>query len=546
MVRVLPSGVVIASSRAIQANVAGERGAEAHWCILRNVRRCWPFYALCGVLAVSGAALAARAMWGTTAGARSPMNVEGVFALALLAAIFVSASAKERERTPVPFGRPDALLLAGLAGLVAAAYWRVFGFYFLSDEFVMVKLGRLFDFSLRPLFLTPGGDGYFRPVGLWSVGITGWFAGSNPGAWRAFGLALHLANAALVYLLALRTLESRAAAAFAAALFAVHGAAPEAAVWTAGRFDLLATFFTLLGLLLFLRGGAARWLALGCLPLAAWSKESAYVFPLLLLALPRTRWRSTIPFFATAAALFAYRLWLMGGIGGYPGERLAVVSTVKALALRLGAALCFPVNWSVEPGWVYALALAASAAALALLASGRPQRDRLVFPLALLLLPALPAVSQLLIGSDLQKSRLVYLPAAGFCLLLAAAATGLEGRWASIVPAAIVIASVVHLERNLDAWQYAASRTRPACIAASRCMGPGATQLRVAGVPGSLRGVYFFQNGLAECVGMERNNAPVEVEGESGSPVARWDARTDSLYCAGSNATTRESVRNLR
>lgn len=519
---------------------------ESRWCILRNVRRGWPFTALCAVLVLSGAAAAARAFCGPLPGVTTPMNVEGAFALALLAALFISARPDEPRGTPPAFSRVDALLLAALAGLVAAAYWRIFSFYFLSDEFVLVKLARQFHFAVRPLLATPGGDGFFRPVGNLSLGITGWFAGTDPVLWRAFGLALHLANAVLVYLLAARTLESRRAAAFAAALFAVHGAAPEVAVWSAGRFDLLAAFFTLLGTLLFLRGGACRWLALAALPLALWSKESAYVFPLLLLALPKTRWRATIPFFAVAAALFAYRWWLMGGIGGYPGDRISPGPALKALALRLGAVLCFPINWTAEPGWTYALAVAAGAAALALLAASRAPRPRLVFPLALTLLPALPALSQLLIGPDLQKSRLVYLPAAGFCLLLAAAATGLEGRRAWIVPAAIVAVSLVHLERNLDAWQYAASRTRPACVAAAQCLGPGGTKLTIAGAPGSLRGVYFFQNGLAECIELERGGAPVEVEREAAAPMARWDPATDSLYCAGSNATTRESVWNLR
>ena len=497
-------------------------------------------------MVLSGLVLAARALWGPLPGVRSPMNAEGVFAFALIAAIFAAAGRDQQKAAPISFARLDAVVLAGLAALTAAAFWRAFSFYFLSDEFVLLKHARLYEFALRPMFTSPGGDGFFRPVGYWSLAMTERLAGADPALWRAFGLALHLANAVLVYLLGLRTLDSRRAAAFAAALFAVHGAQPEAAVWTAGRFDLLAALFTLLGLLLFLRGGASRWAALGCFVLAALSKESAYVFPLLLLALPRTRWRATLPFFIAAAALFAYRWSLFGGIGGYREDQLALGPALKALGLRLGAVLCFPVNWTVEPGPLGALVLAAGAAALALLAATRTPRARLIFPLALLLAPALPAVSQLLIGPDLQKARLVYLPSAGFCLLIAAAVAGLHGRLGWIVPAAILAASLFHLERNLDAWQYAASRTRPACAAAANCLGPAGSSLSVAGAPGSLRGVYFFQNGLEECIELERNYAPVTIDRHSRAPMARWDPASDSLYCLGSNATTRDSAWNLR
>lgn len=83
----------------------------------------------------------------------------------------------------------------------------------------------------------------------------------------------------------------RLAAFFAAALFAVHGTRPEAAMWIAGRFDLVATLFILMGLLLFIRsygeassiGYVYEMASLMCMVLAILSKESAFVFPLLLM-----------------------------------------------------------------------------------------------------------------------------------------------------------------------------------------------------------------------------------------------------------------------
>ena len=104
--------------------------------------------------------------------------------------------------------------------------------------------------------------------------------------------------------------------------------------------------------------------SLVCMVLAILSKESAYIFPLLLVVfliakrdLSRRRLGVLIPFFVTAVALFAYRWWLFGGIGGYrdphTGQSQVLTlgfSTLKALALRLWTALYFPINWSKEPG----------------------------------------------------------------------------------------------------------------------------------------------------------------------------------------------------
>jgi tetratricopeptide (TPR) repeat protein len=65
-------------------------------------------------------------------------------------------------------------------------------------------------------------------------------------------------------------------------LFAVHPIHTEAVSWIAGRADLLASFFGLLAIALAL-SRRVRWLALPALFLAVSAKESAAVFPLLIL-----------------------------------------------------------------------------------------------------------------------------------------------------------------------------------------------------------------------------------------------------------------------
>ena len=102
----------------------------------------------------------------------------------------------------------------------------------------------------------------------------------------------------------------------------------------------MATFFLLAGLLLFtmtVEGDsiALHIAALACFAVAALSKESAFIFPLLVAGYAlakRQRLKSTVPYFALAAILFAYRWSLFGGIGGYINP-----ATGRPAALSLGS-----------------------------------------------------------------------------------------------------------------------------------------------------------------------------------------------------------------
>src|SRR5947209_3147339 len=149
------------------------------------------------------------------------------------------------QTTERRFSPTDIAAVLGLVVVTATAFWRTIHSYFLSDDFVLLKHARSFHGAFRPLFTTGGGDGFFRPVGYVWLALTSACAGARPILWHATALALHIANAVLVYMLALVSGRSRLAAIFAATLFAIHGTRPEVAVWIAGRFDLLSTFFVL-------------------------------------------------------------------------------------------------------------------------------------------------------------------------------------------------------------------------------------------------------------------------------------------------------------
>jgi len=473
------------------------------------------------------------------------INLESVFGLAAVILLVLRSGAGEANSRPsLKLDADDALPMVLIALMIGAAFWRGAGISFLSDDYVLVSQAQYFPGNYRAMFTHGGGDGFFRPLGYLSLAWTWPWAGLDPNRWHWVGLLLHLGNSLLVYVLAGVIGLSRSCSWLASALFAWHGANPEAVVWVAGRFDLLATFFGLLALVAFIKlwEEPSWWLGFaGLVSLAAalLSKESAYGVPLAMLVYvagrrpaPPGRIRYLAPFFLLAAILFAYRWMLQGGIGGYVGAggqpqalSLHPVLMIEALALRLWAVLFFPVNWALNAGaWLGIATVLYAAACATLIWNLRGARERLMIPLGFSLAMALPAVQQLLIGADLEKSRLVYLPSAGFCLLVASAVSGAGLRPAKRWGAAFVILAfnLTALEHNLTGWEDAAAKSRTVCQAVAACSNPAS----VAGLPRSLNGVYFFANGLPECVRMERAKHP-DLPQHSCSLA--WDPATGAL-----------------
>ena len=476
------------------------------------------------------------------------INLESVFGLAaVILLLWRSEAGREPSRPRLTLDARDALPMVLVAVMIGTAFWSVARISFLSDDYVLVSGAQGFSGNYRAMFAQGGGDGFFRPLGYLSLAWTWPWAGLDPNRWHWAALLLHLANSLLVYVLAGAIGLSRSCSWLASALFAWHGANPEAVVWIAGRFDLLAAFFGLLALVAFIklweesspRWGILAWASLGA---GLLSKESAYAVPLAMLVYAAVRpssWSRRIrylaPFFLLAAVLFAYRWALQGGIGGYlgPGGRpqmlsLSLAAIGKALALRLWAVLFFPVNWATGGGaWMEIATVVYAATWAALVWAIRGSRERLLIPLGFVLAAALPPVQQLLIGADLEKARLVYLPAAGFCLLAASAVSMVGPRlgWgAGFVILAFNLAALLH---NLTGWETAAAKSRIVCEAVAACSNPASVQ----GLPRSLDGVYFFANGLPECVRMER--AQEVRRGQPDLPLhacsLAWDGATGAL-----------------
>jgi hypothetical protein len=441
----------------------------------------------------------------------SPMNAEGVFGLSGIGLLAWPARAARGDYHVNP---KLAGWLAGaiLCAAAVAAFAPSLDNPFLADDYDHIPHAvEATPGTLLAQFTQPAADRFFRPAVFAAYAVEARVAGYARGAWHVWSLAIHTGVAWLVYCFARRRGFGAWTALAAGLLFLLHGSRPEAVTWIAAQFDLWAALLFLLALLAFLRGW--RWVSLIPLLAALLSKESAYVYPLILLLMlwidrvPVTRWaRLAGPSFALTGAVFLYRWRLLGGIGGYRNigtDRPYILTfdwlrTGKALTARLAASLDFPINWSHALEWWVIAALLAGMAGWAALAAGHADRRKLWFALGFLFLAALPVHEFLLIDGDLEKSRVLYLPSVGYALLFAAALEGVRGRAAVASGVAVLLFQIAALEHNLRIWGDVARLAEQTCAKAA------AGQIVERDLSNTVDGVYFLHTGFRGCVEMAR------------------------------------------
>jgi hypothetical protein len=371
---------------------------------------------------------------------------------------------------------------------------------------------------------TPLGNGAFRP--LWTVWcqLLKALAGENSANWHAAGLGLHLLNSALLFAIAWRLWRDKVSAVVASLVFGLHGTRPEAALWSAAACDLLACACVLGSILLALcwqTGRSRRRLALSLLLVATGIlfKESAYAAPLIAFWILWSRWPVTKfrGFLAgsagVCAALLAWRWHVFHGPGGYIDHAtgqpailsLHPLTAAKAVFLRIWAILLVPVNWDAPLSWWLPLSLAAGTGALVLLASNSQSGNAGTVRTRLCLVAAaccavLPAIHLASIGQAELGSRILYLAGAPFALLVGSLTLAASRRTVAI--SLLMLAGMAGiLEHNLTAWHATALHARSLCQEAARAP----RTLPETPAPGTLDGVYLFQNGLQQCVAAARN-----------------------------------------
>ncbi len=157
--------------------------------------------------------------------------------------------------------------------------------------------------SLSWAFTTSFGD-YWHPLAWISLSLDSTVFGTNPWGYHLTNALLHMANAVLVYLFFRRSTGMLWRSLLAAALFSLHPERVESVAWATERKDVLAGFFGLLALLVYLRftretrGKKSGWYLLLCglFVFSMLAKPLLVTFPVLLLLLdvwPLGRWSWT-------------------------------------------------------------------------------------------------------------------------------------------------------------------------------------------------------------------------------------------------------------
>lgn len=346
----------------------------------------------------------------------------------------------------------------------------------------------------------PGFPGVYRPLTFASFWIDQWLWWRNPLGFHLVSVALHVVNGALVYALARALACGRAPSTAGALLFAVHPIHTEAVAWVTARVDVLATTFTLIAVVVFLRARAlgtidvasAAVIAFASFAAAA-SKEPGTVTPALVAlaaTLPhpesRTAQRAPAPSTTTetargapasagvAEALRAWRGVAASAIGvlvyfilravnrGNEGSHLGALDAA-ALA-RLVRAFGFYVERLVAPVGLRAylpdvpggigVVLFAIAGAIAIAAALRGPRTRfaalwIVLTLAPSLLVAIAEISVTAVAE-----RYLYLPSVGLALLVAIGLSAREplGRAAWAAVAIVLVACAAATALRNEVW----------------------------------------------------------------------------------------------
>ena len=236
----------------------------------------------------------------------------------------VLASPAGEARAARPFTGTLALLVGVVAVVVLCVFWPALsaradyfddGMYLGNNRLVQNPSWNSIGQFLREVWKPSTVSGYYQPLTMISLSLDSAMGGrpDNPVPYHATSLALHVGNTALIVILLDLLLGNAWAAALVGLLFGVHPLAVEPVPWTGERKTLLAAFFALWCLVLYVlyvqRGRRLYYgLSLLTLVLALLAKPTTVPVPLLLLILDwwplrRVSWRALlekIPFFAIA------------------------------------------------------------------------------------------------------------------------------------------------------------------------------------------------------------------------------------------------------
>ncbi len=331
-------------------------------------------------------------------------------------------------------GKLRVLASLALAGLLLFGQSLNDPFHF--DDVLIVNDANVTNPAAWAHFLSPL---HLRQVTYFTFYLNHLLSGNDPLPYHLVNVALHIANAALLFVLLSRLLDRRVAL-IAAGIFLAHPIQTEAVMYVYQRSTLLACFFSLLALMAWRR--ERPWLALALILVAFEAKESALAVPLMLAlyvrALPGGQRRSTqvafvvVCILALAAgtlALLDFREETTVGLGvadrTSPAAYFLTQSRVIYTYLRL---LVFPYPQSLEYDFAVVRTLTVQTIVqilglLAIVAGGiflaRSEKWKVQGWAVLAFFTLLLPTSSVIPSADLAFEHRLYLPMLAFSVLAA-------------------------------------------------------------------------------------------------------------------------------
>lgn len=337
--------------------------------------------------------------------------------------------------------------------------------------------------------------GYYQPLTMISLMVDS-ALGGRPNDLRAYhrtSLSLHACNTLLVIVLLYLLFGKLGIAALVGLLFGLHPQTVEPIAWVSDRKTLLAAFFALGALILYVsharRTGWVRYgLSLLLFVLALLSKPTVTPLPLLLLLLDfwplrRLSWKSVlekVPYFviAGASAAITYYSQKNSGVVYAPSSLWTIVLTVCHNIVFYLWKLVWPVNltpryplpapfeWS-QPALL--AGLIGTAVLLILLGAALRWTRAPLASWLFFLLAVFPTLGLIGFTNVIASDKYIYFPVLGLLILLA---FGLGRLWDALSarPFALVVVVVVLLglgvgeavatQRYLQRWQDTERLTR--------------------------------------------------------------------------------------
>ena len=242
--------------------------------------------------------------------------------------------------------------------IIAAACFVVYSYslkggFLWDDETLILNNASLRSNSLFSLFLRPLSSefsAYYRPLQMLSYKLDYLVWGLNPFGFHLSSIIIHILNSLLVYAVVFIIGANLGTAFLTGLVFSIHPLFSEPVNYISSRPDLLLGFFLLLALIFYLKKKANFYsckyfyISLGCFLAAILSKETALIFPLLLLAYAYITGREekkSLVFYCVVAVLYILiRAFLLPGhqraVANYQFAPLVLTDiTVIATYLRL-------------------------------------------------------------------------------------------------------------------------------------------------------------------------------------------------------------------